>query len=228
MLFKFTFKFCLYLPKENSERKERGMRVLDYCLRVCLSRSIVLTGCCALTWVTKTLMQAISNVHAGRIWPAGRRFPTPVVNFKTWLRACLRSVLPCARRWGMGASDQFMRGAAIDLPPCAAFTAKVAAVVQGASKRRWAPRTIRDIPKEAQKSCIDETELVFVSCKLWVISRFISLSLVMQTIIVVAVSSSSSNAAQAHEVVGEWREKRKTGSCGRLIPNDANLPQSTF
>jgi len=103
----------------------------------------------------------------------------------------------------MGASDQFMRGAAIDLPPCAAFTAKVAAVVQGASKRRWAPRTIRDIPKEAQKSCIDETELVFVSCKLWVISRFISLSLVMQTIIVVAVSSSSSNAAQAHEVVGE-------------------------
>ena len=32
-----------------------------------------------LTWVTKILMRAISNVHAGRIWPAVRRFPTPVL-----------------------------------------------------------------------------------------------------------------------------------------------------
>jgi len=31
------------------------------------------------TWVTKNLMRAISNVHAGRIWPADRRFPTPAV-----------------------------------------------------------------------------------------------------------------------------------------------------
>jgi len=27
--------------------------------------------------VTKILMLTISNVHAGGIWPAGRRFPTP-------------------------------------------------------------------------------------------------------------------------------------------------------
>jgi len=32
-----------------------------------------------LTWVAKSLMRAISNVHAGCIWPAGRRFPTPGV-----------------------------------------------------------------------------------------------------------------------------------------------------
>jgi len=35
--------------------------------------------CCTLTWGTKILMQAMSNVHAGRIWPAGCRFPTPVL-----------------------------------------------------------------------------------------------------------------------------------------------------
>jgi len=29
--------------------------------------------------VIKILMQAISNVHAGRIWPTGRRFPIPVL-----------------------------------------------------------------------------------------------------------------------------------------------------
>jgi len=26
-------------------------------------------------------MRAISNVHAGRIWPEGRRFPTPALQF---------------------------------------------------------------------------------------------------------------------------------------------------
>jgi len=31
------------------------------------------------TWVTKILMRTISNVHAGRIWPTGSRFPTPVL-----------------------------------------------------------------------------------------------------------------------------------------------------
>jgi len=30
--------------------------------------------------VAKILMRAISNVHASRIWPAGRRFPTPNLN----------------------------------------------------------------------------------------------------------------------------------------------------
>jgi len=27
--------------------------------------------------VTKILMRAMSNVHVGHSWPAGRRFPTP-------------------------------------------------------------------------------------------------------------------------------------------------------
>ena len=42
-------------------------------LTTCVSWSFVLTRCCTLTWVTKILMRAISNVHAGR------RFPAPVV-----------------------------------------------------------------------------------------------------------------------------------------------------
>jgi len=32
---------------------------------------------CTLYWVTKIMVRAVSNVHASRIWPAGRRFPTP-------------------------------------------------------------------------------------------------------------------------------------------------------
>jgi len=31
---------------------------------------------CVVTWVTRSLMPAVLNVHAGRICPAGRRFPT--------------------------------------------------------------------------------------------------------------------------------------------------------
>ena len=38
-----------------------------------MSWSFVLTRCCTLTWVTKSLMRTISNVYAGR------RFPTPVL-----------------------------------------------------------------------------------------------------------------------------------------------------
>jgi len=45
--------------------------LFTYYLRTCLSWSFVLTRCCTLTWVTKILMRAISNVHAGR------RFPSP-------------------------------------------------------------------------------------------------------------------------------------------------------
>jgi len=51
------------------------MRKRDFsCLTICtrLSWSFVLTRCYTLTWVTKILMRAKSNVHAGR------RFPTPV------------------------------------------------------------------------------------------------------------------------------------------------------
>jgi len=32
--------------------------------------------------VTKIMMQAISNVHAGHIWPAGLRFPNPSLQFR--------------------------------------------------------------------------------------------------------------------------------------------------
>jgi len=35
---------------------------------------------CTLSWVTQSLMRAILNLHADRIWPAGRRFPTPASN----------------------------------------------------------------------------------------------------------------------------------------------------
>jgi len=35
---------------------------------------------CTLYWVTKILVRAISNVHGGRIWPAGRKFPTPGID----------------------------------------------------------------------------------------------------------------------------------------------------
>jgi len=40
---------------------------MTYYLRyTCLSRSFGLTRCCTLAWVTKIMMRAISNVHAGR------------------------------------------------------------------------------------------------------------------------------------------------------------------
>jgi len=42
--------------------------------------SFVLTQFRIPNWVTQILMRAISNVHAGRIWPAGRRFPTPALD----------------------------------------------------------------------------------------------------------------------------------------------------
>jgi len=47
------------------------MTSLDLLLSTCLSWSFVLTQCWTLTRVTKILMRAIWNVHAGR------RFPTP-------------------------------------------------------------------------------------------------------------------------------------------------------
>ena len=46
----------------------------------CSSWSFVLMRCCALTWVTKNLMRAISNVHAGRIWPMGTGSPSLAYN----------------------------------------------------------------------------------------------------------------------------------------------------
>jgi len=50
--------------------------VTDLILSTCLSRSFVLTRFPTLNWLKKILMQPISNVHAGRICPVGRRFPT--------------------------------------------------------------------------------------------------------------------------------------------------------
>ena len=35
-----------------------------------------MTRCCTLSWATQSLMRAILNVHAGRIWLADSRFPT--------------------------------------------------------------------------------------------------------------------------------------------------------
>ena len=43
---------------------------------VYVSASFVLTRLFVPTWGTKILMRAILNVHAGRIWPADRRFAT--------------------------------------------------------------------------------------------------------------------------------------------------------
>ena len=54
----------------------------------CLTWFFALTQCCALTWVTKILLRAISNVHESHIWPAGRRFPTLCV-MRVWLAGTL-------------------------------------------------------------------------------------------------------------------------------------------
>ena len=62
----FILKFYLYPTEEK-------WLLLNYYLSTCLSCSFVLTGCRAITWVTKNLVQAITNVHAGC------RFPIPVV-----------------------------------------------------------------------------------------------------------------------------------------------------
>jgi len=59
-------------------RLRDSLDILLY-LSTCLSWGIVMMGSCALNWVTKILMRAISNVHAGRIWSAGRRFPIPAL-----------------------------------------------------------------------------------------------------------------------------------------------------
>ena len=68
----FILKFYLYLPKGNKKSKyakQRERLLLAYCICVCLSRSFVLTLCCVLIWVTKILMRAMLNVHAGRKFP---------------------------------------------------------------------------------------------------------------------------------------------------------------
>jgi len=54
------------LPLANYE--EEWLLLTDY-ISTYLSWSFVLMRCCALTWVTKILMRAISNVHAGRRFP---------------------------------------------------------------------------------------------------------------------------------------------------------------
>ena len=66
----FILKFYLY---------QKEWLLMTYYLSTCLSRSFVLTRWCTLTWVTKIMLRAISNVHAGRIGPAARRFPTPAL-----------------------------------------------------------------------------------------------------------------------------------------------------
>ena len=60
---------------------EREMLLLIYCLSICLSWSFVLTRCCVLTWVMKIAKEAISNVHAGRMFPT----PAPKLwQFISW------------------------------------------------------------------------------------------------------------------------------------------------
>ena len=64
--------FVKIQPLSNYEEE---WLLMTYYLSTCLSWIIVSTRR-TLTWVTKILLRAISNVHPGRIWPAGRRFPT--------------------------------------------------------------------------------------------------------------------------------------------------------
>jgi len=68
----FILEFCVYLPKENKERKltiKSERLLLTYWLSMCLSKILVVTWCCVLAWVTKTV------IYAGRIWPACRSTP---------------------------------------------------------------------------------------------------------------------------------------------------------
>ena len=51
------------LPLFNNEEE---WLLLTYYLSTCLSWCSVLKRCCTLTWISKILMQAIWNVHAGR------------------------------------------------------------------------------------------------------------------------------------------------------------------
>ena len=52
-----SYKFYLYLTMKKSDFSWHTI------LSTCLSSSFVLTRCCTITWVTKILMQTISNVH---------------------------------------------------------------------------------------------------------------------------------------------------------------------
>jgi len=65
----FNLKYYFYL-----NTRIRGL-LWHAALSICLSRSFVLTRFCTLNWVMKIPMRALSNVHAGHIWPTGRRFP---------------------------------------------------------------------------------------------------------------------------------------------------------
>ena len=66
----FILKFDLYLITRKSDFSWLTLWVPAY-HGASPWRDVVLW------WVTKILMRAISNVHVGRIWPAGRGFPTP-------------------------------------------------------------------------------------------------------------------------------------------------------
>jgi len=70
-----NFIFSMKISRENYA-KGPEILLLTCCLHaVCLSWSFVLTRCCILTWVTKTLMRAILNVHAGHFGPWAAGFP---------------------------------------------------------------------------------------------------------------------------------------------------------
>jgi len=71
ILFNFTFKFYLHLPKENRERKlcQGEKHFSTYCLHVCLSLSFVWSWCCVPTWVTKFIMQARFFFEVSLWWP---------------------------------------------------------------------------------------------------------------------------------------------------------------
>jgi len=66
---------------------------LLYCLSTCLSWSFVTTWSYTLTWLTKILMPAISNVHAGR------RFATPGLEYDNIDGNCTsRAEVTCPRK----------------------------------------------------------------------------------------------------------------------------------
>jgi len=71
----FIPKFYLYLTIRKYVCSWLTIQVPAY------HRASFLRDAVALIYVTKILMRAISNVQASRIWPPGRRFFTPALEY---------------------------------------------------------------------------------------------------------------------------------------------------
>ena len=65
----WNLTFIFPSERRHDYGQEQETLLLTYCQRVWLSWSFVLTYCSVLTWITKILMQATLNVHAGRRLP---------------------------------------------------------------------------------------------------------------------------------------------------------------